>query len=167
VTCVLLNVMESTPTTATGHGDEPLVDDLRDLLDAVDPLPEHAQFAARVAIEWRALDAELAALVHDSVVDEPALALRGEGGPRALSFEANGLTIELEAEYDADGDIRVCGQLIPPQPAQVSVHHGDGLVSARADDRGRFEAAGLAPGPLSLRCRLHDARRVETATLTI
>jgi hypothetical protein len=159
--------MESTPTTFTGHDDESLVADLRELLETVDPVAEQARFAARVAIEWRALDAELAALVHDSVVDEPALALRGDAGPRALAFEATALTIELEAAYDAEGDIRLCGQLIPPQPAHVCVRHRDGLISARADDRGRFEAAGLAPGPLSLRCRLRDARLVETATLTI
>jgi hypothetical protein len=150
--------------------DDALVADLRRMLGAADPVPEHVRIAARVAIEWRTLEAELATLIHDSNVDEPVLAVRGDAGPRSLTFEAPELTIEIEAEIQSAGtagSIRIAGQLVPPQPAQIAVHNGDALVSIRADDRGRFSAAGLAPGTLSLRCRLADARLVETTTLTI
>jgi hypothetical protein len=150
--------------------DDALVAGLRRVLAAADPVPEDVQLAARVAIEWTTLEAELATLVHDSVVDEPALALRGDAGPRSLTFEAPELTIEIEAELQSSESgerIRIAGQLVPPQPAQIAVHNGDALISLRADDRGRFAAAGLAPGSLSVRCRLADARLVETTTLTI
>jgi hypothetical protein len=162
--------MERATTPPTDRDDDALVADLRRVLAVVDPVPEHAQLAARVAIEWRTLDAELAALVHDTTIDEPALALRGDAGPRALIFEVPELTIEIETEPQgsADGDdLRLVGQLIPPQPAEITIHNGDELTLSHADERGRFDAAGLNHGPFSLRCRLGNARLVETSWLTI
>lgn len=156
--------------------DDALVAELGRLFATLDPVPEQVQVAARVAIEWRTLDTELAALVHDSMVDEPALALRGDAGPRALTFEAPGLTIEIETERERDGagagagageTLRLIGQLVPPQAAQIAVSNGDDLVSANADERGRFQAPGLSAGSLRLRCRLGDDRLVETDWLTI
>jgi hypothetical protein len=51
------------------------------------------------------------------------------------------------------------------------VRHGDALVATRADERGRFTAHGVAPGPVSLRCRLDGgvgaARLVETEWMSI
>lgn len=150
--------------------DEDLVVDLRRVLAQVDPIPEAVQLAARLAIEWRTLDAEMAALAHDSMLEDAALAVRGDGGPRTLTFETPELTIEIETEAQstAAGDsIRLVGQLIPAQAAQITVAHGDELQATSADERGRFSAAGLAHGRLSLRCHLGDARLVETPWLTI
>lgn len=152
--------------------DDTMLAELRRVLDAIDPIPQAVQLAARAAIEWRTIDAELAALVHDSSVDEPAFAVRGAAtAPRCLSFEAGELTIEVEAEPCDDDSLRIVGQLVPPQAAQVAVLHGDELIATRADERGRFVAAGVAPGRLSLRCRLDaeagEGRLVETAWLTI
>lgn len=161
--------MESTQPPNPQMDDDALVTDLRRVLAAVDPVPEHVRLAARLAIEWRTLDAELAALVYDSTVDEPVLALRGDAGPRALTFEAERLTIEIEAEADggsADA-LRIVGQLVPPQAAQIAIHSGDALIATRADEHGRFDAAGLRHGELRLRCRLAGDQLVETTTLTL
>lgn len=152
------------------RADDDLVADLRRVLARVDPLPEHVRLAARWAIEWRTLDAELAELVHDSAVDEPALAVRGDAGPRVLTFETPGLTIEIETEaQDATGGdtVRLAGQLIPAQAAQIVLSYGDEMQVTSADERGRFLAGGVTRGPLSLRCRLSDTRLVETSALTI
>ena len=54
--------MDTASPPAPGGPDDELVADLRRVLAAVDPIPEHVQLAARLAIEWRTLDAELAAL---------------------------------------------------------------------------------------------------------
>lgn len=167
---MLLMAMERAPTPPIGPGDDELLAALRRVLADVDPIPEHVQLAARWAIEWRTLDAELAALVHDSTVDEPALAVRGDSGPRLLTFETADLTIEVEAESQSatDGDtVRIVGQLIPAQSAQIALHSGDELQVTSADERGRFVAAGLRRGSLTLRCRLGGARLVETSSLTI
>jgi hypothetical protein len=151
--------------------DDLLLDELRRVFAAIDPVPEPVQIAARAAIEWRTIDAELATLVSDSIVDEPMLAVRGGGEPRLLTFEAPELTIELEAEPAGDETLRLVGQLVPPQPAQIAVRHGDELIATSADERGRFVAGGVGPGPVSLRCLLGgeagEGRLVETAWLSI
>jgi hypothetical protein len=155
----------------TTADDDILLDELRRVIAALDPVPEAVQIAARAAIEWRTIDAELAALVSDSMVDEPLLAVRGTAEPRMLTFETPDLTIELEAEPSGDDTLRIVGQLVPPQCAQIAVRHGDDLIATHADERGRFVAAGVESGPVSLRCRLDgetgDCRLVETAWLSI
>jgi hypothetical protein len=151
--------------------DDTLLDELRRVFATIDPIPEPVALAARAAIEWRTIDAELAALVSDSVVDEPLLAVRGTAEPRILTFEASDLTIELEAEPGRDDTLRIVGQLVPPQRAQIAVRHGDELIATNADERGRFVAGGVEPGPVSVRCRLDgetgEGRLVETAWLSI
>jgi hypothetical protein len=105
------------------------------------------------------------------MVDEPLLAVRGTAAPRMLTFETRDLTIELEAEPAGDDTLRIVGQLVPPQCAQIAVRHGDDLIATHADERGRFVAAGVESGPVSVRCRLDgepgDGRLVETAWLSI
>lgn len=151
--------------------DDIILDDLRRVFAAIDPLPEPVQVAARAAIEWRTVGADLAGLVHDSVVDGPATAGCGVAEPRVLTFEAPALTIGLEAEADCDETLRLVGQLAPPQPAQVVVRHGGELIATRADVRGRFVAGGVGRGPLSVRVRLDGeagaGRLVDTAWLTV
>ncbi len=161
--------MERASTQHTDPDGDALVGELRRVLAVADPIPEHVQLVARLAIQWRTLDAEFAELVHDSRVDEPQLALRSTATARVLTFEAGDLTIEIETEHvgGAAGDtLRVVGQVIPPGPADITVRNNDELFVASADERGRFDAEGLAPGRLSLRCRL-DGRLVETDWLTI
>jgi hypothetical protein len=168
----LVCVMERQRFTSS---DNDLLGDLRRVIAALDPIPESVLIAARAALDWRTLDAELAALIADPAVEEPALLVRGSGRAHALAFEVAGLTIEIEieieAEPDADGVLRLTGQLIPPQPAGVTVRHGEAFVTTRADERGRFIAHGVVPGPVSLRCRLDRgagaARLVETEWMSI
>jgi hypothetical protein len=165
--------MLMTPGPPIPADDDALLAQLRHVVGRLDPVPEAVQIAARAAIEWRTLDAELAALVHDSAVEAAALAIRGAAtAPRALTFEAGDLTIEVEADVvDEAGAMCLVGQLLPPQAADVAVRHGDEVIAVRADERGRFVAHGVARGPVSLRCRLDDqtgtSRLVETAWLTV
>ena len=163
--------MSEIPSTPPDDDDE-LVAELRRVVLEIDPVPDAVRIAARAALDWRTLDAEFAALVHDSTVDEPALAVRGADGPRSLRFETDHLEIEVEAEPQSGAQtLRITGQLVPPQTAQIGISAGDELVLTRADARGRFTAAGVVPGPLRLRCWLDGApnggRLVQTAWLEI
>lgn len=157
-----------TPTPPTAHDDDDaLLAELRTALAALDPVPQAVRVAARAALDWRTLDAEFAELVHDSLVDEPVLAVRGAEAARAMTFEAPDLEIEVEAVPEGDGTrLRLTGQLVPAQTAQIAIGTGEGLILTRADERGRFQAEGIAPGPLRLRCWLDRApdggRLVET-----
>jgi len=121
----------------------------------LDPVPSAVTDFARVALDLRTIDAELAELTYDSAADaEQALAVRGGGSPRMLSFEAGGLGIELEVTPAGDSrDFE--GQLVPAQSAAIEIRHPHGTLSAEADEVGRFTARGVPAGPISLRCRLH------------
>lgn len=145
--------------------DQQLLERLRRMARATDPIPAHVVELARAAFDWRTLDAELAALVLDSA--EPELA--GAGGvlvrsadeARLLSFEASDVTIELEVE-EAGEERRLRGQLLPPQPAELLVQHAGGDIHATADADGRFAVEGVPTGPVRLRVALAGRAPVET-----
>ena len=142
--------------------DTALLRELRALAAEADPMPPDVMAAARSAIAWRTMDAELAELTADSSVESRELAgVRGVATPTMLTFEASGLTVEIELNEQADRRWRVLGQLVPPSPGTVEVRHPGGTQSVTADEVGRFAAGDLPAGPLSLRC-VAGAHVVET-----
>jgi hypothetical protein len=131
--------------------DERLVERLRAAASRFDPVPPELDAAARAAFTWRTIDAELAALAYDSVLDSDLLVgIRGEQGPRMLTFESAGLTAELEVVVSGDHR-RLIGQLVPPGRARVGIRHRGGELAVDADDLGRFAVDGVERGPVSLR----------------
>jgi hypothetical protein len=134
-------------------GEEGLLRELRAIVSRIDPTPPEMVAAAKSGFIWRTLDAELAQLTSDSVLDADRMAaVRGVAAPELLTFEAAGLTVEVETAAGPDG-VRLLGQLVPPQAGSVEVRHTGGTVTVDADDMGRFTAAGLQAGPVSLSCR--------------
>ena len=157
------------------HPDDPPADDadllqgLRSLAQRMDPVPDEVTEAARAAYTWRTIDAELAELAYDSMLDEDRLAgVRGDDGPRALSFEGPEFSVELEVVVEGRHR-RLVGQLVPPDPADIEVRHAGGLSRVVADEVGRFATGGVVPGPVSLRVLLTAAAvpPVETAWVTL
>ncbi|HZD00373.1 MAG TPA: hypothetical protein VFA46_09345 [Actinomycetes bacterium] len=145
--------MPDDPSRSIGDDEnESLVRELRATASRVDPVPSALKAAAKAGLSWRTVDAELAELAFDSLVDDPAGALvRAEQGARLLSFEASSLAIELEVVV-AGARRHLVGQLDPPQAAEVEVRHPRGTRTVDADQLGRF-AAEVSAGPVSLRCR--------------
>jgi hypothetical protein len=141
------------------HDDEQLLVELRAALDGADPIPERVRAAARDAFAWRTIDAELAALSYDSLLDDKELAgvRSGADAARMLTFEAADLTVEIEVERG-----RLIGQLVPPQPGEVEVRHAGGSLTVQADEVGRFVAEPVPRGPFSLRCRTAAAIAIVT-----
>jgi hypothetical protein len=136
--------------------DDILLEELRAAVNRLDPVPPDMVAAARATFMWRTIDAELAQLAHDSVLDEQPVLTRGVTAPVLLTFEASGLTVEVETTL-ADGGWRMHGQLVPGQPGQVEIRHPAGLTTVTADEMGRFAANGPHRGPVSLRCRAGDS----------
>lgn len=134
------------------HHDE-LLERLRVLAAALDPVPRRVLEEARACAAWQTIDTELAELVYDSVVDEELVGARG-GGARQLTFEAPGVTVEIEV---APGSGRINGQLVPPREADVEVRHPGGSLTVRSDRLGHFRAEGVPSGPISVRCGIDGA----------
>ncbi len=149
--------------------DERLLETLRGVAQRIDPVPAEVEAAARGAYTWRTVDAELAELAYDSLLDDDRLAgVRADDAPRTLTFEGPAYSVEIEVAEVAGGR-RLLGQLVPPAPARIEVRHSGGLLRLGADEVGRFSADGVAPGPVSLRCMVEgvDGPPLDTAWVTV
>jgi hypothetical protein len=129
--------------------DAALEEQLRQLIERLDPVPDQLLAAAIASYTWRTFDSDVAELVFDSMAEENAALLRGEQA-RLLSFSARGLDIEVQVS-GGGSDRRIVGQLAPPLPATVLIRQGGSTADLGADELGRFSGP-LGPGPFSLVC---------------
>jgi hypothetical protein len=145
--------------------DRELLAQVKEMLDETDPVPEFLIDAARGTYTWRTIDAELAELTDDSLLE--GTAVRSSRAPRLLTFTAEAATLVIEvAEHvrGASPGRRLWGQVLSPRPAEVDVRHADGTVSVTADEFGRFRAEAVPPGPISLACRFGGALKPQLVT---
>jgi hypothetical protein len=147
--------------------DDDLLAELGAVLQQVGGPPPAAIDAAKGLFTWRTIDAELAALAHDSLVDAVETGVRATGQPRILTFETDELTVEVEVD-ETPGARRLIGQLTPPGPAGLELRTPGEPVRGAADDLGRFVLA-LPVERLrsSLRVERAAGVAVETAWVTL
>lgn len=151
-------------------GSDALLVELGGLLSRIDPMPPQLLDQVRRAFCWRTVDAELAELSFDSLVDrEDALAVRAVADaalePRTLGFGAvvdgDDLSIEVEISSTPDGPSLI-GQVWPAGAATVEVQTGvGGATAVPADELGRFLVEPVPLGPVRLSVR-HGDRVVQT-----
>ena len=120
--------------------------------------------AAEAAFGWRTADEELELLMLEAETSLGTLAgaVRGAGpaAPRTLTFRGEQLSVEIEID-----DNGIVGQLIPPQPGQVTLVTSDGPhAAAQADEVGCFTLPLPPPGPMRLDCELNGNRFVTERT---
>ncbi|MEX2250847.1 MAG: hypothetical protein WD895_02110 [Acidimicrobiia bacterium] len=129
-----------------------LLELLRQGLESTDPVPADVNEFAMAALTWRTIEAELAEIAFDSASEETPAGVRGPAGERMLSYETATLSIDIEYR---SGIRRLIGQVAPPQPAKVELHHSKGTLTTVADDLGRFSFEDVEPGPVSIVCTSH------------
>jgi hypothetical protein len=130
-----------------------LEEELRRLAAGREPVPAALFQAAVDAFAWRDIDAEIAELVFDSLLNsDAATQVRGPAGPRLVSFSAGEVTIDVEVTSAGPGRA-VMGQIDPPRRATVDIRGRRDTVTVEADDLGRFRSGPLPAGPASLRLR--------------
>lgn len=123
---------------STDSDDAALLDELAALLGPQHEPPPEVLHAAREAFTWRTVDAEIAALTFDSLLDdEPAGVRSAATATRTLTFESDRATVEVEVE-GRDSGRRLVGQLVPPQTAELELTVDGVVARAAADDLGRF-----------------------------
>lgn len=131
--------------TTPQHGppaDDALLLELGEVLRQHAGPPPESIAAAKDLFGWRTMDAELAALTYDSLLeDEPASVRSVSTALRTLTFDADGLTLELEIEGAGEGR-RLTGQVIPAKAGgtTLTVTAGGVSVFPDVDDFGRFVA---------------------------
>jgi hypothetical protein len=147
-----------------------LLEELRGLFAKADPVPPDVTEFATTALGWRRLDAELAELLDDSLLEAPSAAgTRGAtAAERWLTFRATDLAIDVELQ--SDGETRtLLGQLAPTGPATIEAQATDGSVAAtaEADSLGRFRLTLTAGGRVRLRVLRPDRAQIETSWLPL
>lgn len=133
--------------------DDQVLAKLSEALEAADPMPESVLEAAKAVFTWRTIDAELASLVFDSAAED-LVGVRNVEATRQLTFRTPGVEIELVVLSETSR--RIVGQLVPPQAAEIVLHHEEGTRTVRTDGLGRFTLQEVAAGPIRLVCRLED-----------
>lgn len=130
-----------------------LEEELRQAAAVLDPLPPALLQIAVDAYALHDLDARVAELTFDSLVD--AIPVRGAADPpRMLTFEAGEVTLDVEVTPQG-----LMGQVLPPGPARVEVLGGpQPAATLTTDDMGRFTADTPPSGPFAL--RLHTGADV-------
>ncbi|MCD9877951.1 hypothetical protein [Streptomyces guryensis] len=125
-----------------------LAEELRRAAAILDPVPAGLRQIAVDAFALHDLEARIAELTFDSVVD--AIPVRGATDvPRMLTFHAGGVTVDVE--LSAQG---LMGQVLPPQTADIEVLSGPQAGSPlTTDDMGRFTHGEPPVGPFALRLR--------------
>jgi hypothetical protein len=141
--------------------DDLLAAELAAVLRSRDPMPSPVVQAARGAFAWRTVDADLAVLSADSLLEATA-GVRG-GGDRQLTFEAGGLSLEVDV---VEGGRRLVGQIVPPQPGEVELEGPHTRSSAATDRLGQFSLS-VWNGPARLRFRPAVGSAVVTDWVTL
>ncbi len=140
---------------------------LRDVTSEADPVPEHVVADAKAVFVLRDLDAELAELVADSWVDEPAVLTRAlVADVRMLSFVCGDITIELDIDNDpVSGRVHIHGVAVGAAGDVVVVLTGHRLTVPLDDSH--FDLELPTGGPLRLELTRPDGGRVTTTWITV
>ncbi|MET8451512.1 hypothetical protein [Streptomyces sp. NPDC005209] len=125
-----------------------LEEELRQAAAILDPVPAELRQLALEAYALHDLDARIAELTFDSLVD--AIPVRGATDPpRMLTFRAGELTVDVEVTGEG-----LMGQVLPPQSARIEVLGGpQAAAPVPVDDMGRFMSDTPPAGPFALRLR--------------
>ncbi|MFE5213731.1 MULTISPECIES: hypothetical protein [unclassified Streptomyces] len=125
-----------------------LEEELRQAAVVLDPVPDALRRLAVDAYALHDLDARIAELTFDSLMD--ALPVRGVTDvPRMLTFRAGEVTVDVEVTDDG-----LIGQVLPPRSASIEVLGGPQTVTrVTVDTLGRFTSDTPPSGPFALRLR--------------
>ena len=126
--------------------DEALLDEVADLLTAVDPVPDDLVSRIRFSLALDEVYAEVAELTR---MPADALAVRHDpmAGERTatLTFSAERLTAMVTVTR-ADDELRIDGWIAPAERFLVRVRMQDEQREVRSDESGRFVLEGLPEG---------------------
>ncbi len=145
------------PPDAAGHPaaggplddvDLAILDDIREVFQAADPMPADLPERIRFSLALRDLEVEVARLAADE--DQPLLATRGEEQSRTVTFDSDSLTIMIRIDSNTDGTARVDGWLAPAQHRRMEIKTAAGSLTTTADEQGRFSFRRVPRGTAQL-----------------
>jgi hypothetical protein len=126
------------------EADDQLLDELREAVNAADPLPERLLGVAKAAYAWRTIDEELAHLEFDSLAASE-LAIRSGAADAVvhLSFAASEASIQVDLSGGA-----IDGQVVPPAVRVFLLLASGERIELDCDELGQFGLDRAMSGPV-------------------
>jgi hypothetical protein len=124
-----------------------LLDDIREMFQAADPMPPELPGRIRLLLSLRDLEIEVARLADEEL---SAAAVRGAEQSRTITFDSESLTVMIRIDANKDGTVRVDGWLAPPQRREIEMKTTGDRLSVSSDEQGRFAFAQVPRGTAQL-----------------
>jgi len=137
-----------TDDEAPDESDLALLDEVRELFQAADPMPASLPDRIRFWLAVRDLEVEAARLCAED--GQAVLAVRGAEQSRTITFDSDSLTIMIRVEANQDGTVRIDGWLAPAQSRTIELRTVAETLTADADDGGRFAFRRVPRGTAQL-----------------
>jgi hypothetical protein len=125
-----------------------LLDGIREIFEAVDPMPADLPERIRFSLSLRDLEIEIARLAEEE--DLCAAGVRGTEQSRTITFDSESLTVMIRIDANRDGTVRLDGWLAPPQRREVELKTAADPLSVSSDEQGRFAFARVPKGTAQL-----------------
>jgi hypothetical protein len=125
-----------------------LLDSIRDMFAAADPMPADLPERIRFSLALRNLEIDIARLSAED--DRPVLSARGTEQSRTITFDSDSLTIMIRIDTNEDGTARVDGWLAPPQRREIEMKAATHTLNVTSDEQGRFAFARVPRGTAQL-----------------
>jgi hypothetical protein len=124
-----------------------LLDDIRDMFQAVDPMPTDLPGRILFSLSLRDLEIEVARFADE---DLSAAGTRGAEQSRTITFDSESLTVMIRIDPNKDGTVRVDGWLAPAQRREIEMKTSGDSLSVSSDEQGRFAFPRVPRGTAQL-----------------
>jgi len=124
-----------------------IIDSIRGLYLAADPIPQELFTRVRFALDLDSIERELAMVCADL---EVASSVRGPEHARTITFECDSLTIAITISPADTNHNRVDGWLAPAASLPVELRTAGLRLQTMSDDGGRFAFEDVGPGEMQL-----------------
>jgi hypothetical protein len=134
-----------------------LLDGIREVFQAIDPMPADLPERIRFCLALRGLEIEVARLAAEE--SQPCLAVRGAELSRTITFDSDSLTIMIRIDPNLDGTARVDGWLAPPERREIEMKTAADSLTVASDEQGRFAFDRVPRGMAQLVVRSAEAEQ--------
>lgn len=133
--------------TVDGGQPDPVLDRIRELYEAIDPVPSALYSRVRFALDLDDVERELASVCADL---ELVSAVRGSDHARTITFECETLTIAVTITATGANRYRLDGWIAPPAALVVEIRLAGSRRQLSSDDGGRFAFEDVSSGEMRL-----------------
>jgi predicted hotdog family 3-hydroxylacyl-ACP dehydratase len=145
-----------------------LLDRVREMYQAADPMPEDLPERISFLLAMRDLEVEVARLATGQDLLVPAA--RGAEQSRTITFDSDSLTIMIRIDANGDGTVRLDGWLAPARRVGIELKTSAAAqaLTASSDEQGRFAFVRVPRGTAQLVVRAEGhGRSVVTPALVL